>query len=55
MPLMKGSSQKAISANVKELIRAGHERRQAIAIALRLARGKPRKAVNNQQDSGSES
>jgi len=37
MPLMKGSSQKAISANVKELIRAGHERRQAIAIALRLA------------------
>lgn len=39
MPLIKGFSQKVISANVEALMQAGHERAQAIAIALRLARG----------------
>lgn len=34
MPLIKGNSKKAISANIKTEIRAGKPRRQAVAIAL---------------------
>ncbi len=37
MPLVKGSSDVAISTNIRELIKAGHPRDQAIAIALREA------------------
>lgn len=39
MPLKKGSSKSTISANIKELIAAGHPQRQAVAIALETARG----------------
>lgn len=42
MPLKRGSSQKTISANIAELIRAGHDRAQAAAIAYKEA-GKSRK------------
>lgn len=42
MPLKKGSSQDTISENIREMIRSGHPRNQAIAAAMRSA-GKPRK------------
>ena len=41
MPLKKGSSQKVISQNISTEIRAGRDRKQAIAIAMRMA-GKSR-------------
>lgn len=37
MPLKKGSSNKVISENIRELIEAGHPQNQAVAIALRMA------------------
>jgi len=38
MPLKPGSSESVISANIKELIKAGHPQKQAEAIALHEAR-----------------
>jgi hypothetical protein len=38
MPLLKGKSQKVISGNIVEMIKAGHPRDQAIAAALSTAR-----------------
>jgi len=38
MPLRKGKSKKTISKNIKEMIRHGHKRKQAIAAALSTAR-----------------
>jgi hypothetical protein len=38
MPLKKGSSQKTISTNIGEMIKAGHPKDQAIAAALNTAR-----------------
>jgi hypothetical protein len=38
MPLIKGSSKKAISANIGELVGSGRPQRQAVAIALDTAR-----------------
>jgi hypothetical protein len=40
MPLKKGSDQKTISYNIRELIKAGHPHKQAIAAALDMAHGK---------------
>lgn len=37
MPLAKGQSQAIISKNIRELIRAGHSRKQAVAIAYSQA------------------
>jgi hypothetical protein len=37
MPLKKGHSKKTISANIAELIAAGHPRPQAVAIAYENA------------------
>jgi len=42
MPLFKGRSQKVISRNIRELIRSGKSREQAIAIAMSKA-GKRKK------------
>lgn len=42
-PLQKGSSKKAISANIKELRHSGRSQRQAIAISLKLAGKSKRK------------
>lgn len=38
MPLIKGGSQKDISFNIREMIRSGHPRRQAVAAAMNTAR-----------------
>ncbi len=38
MPLAKGSSPKTVSQNIREMIRAGHPQRQAVAAALETAR-----------------
>lgn len=37
MPLLKGKSEKTISANIEELINAGHDPKQAAAIAYKTA------------------
>ena len=37
MPLKPGRSKKVISYNIAEMIRAGHSRNQAIAVAMRKA------------------
>ena len=39
MPLERGKSQKVISRNIKEMVRAGHPVKQAAAAAYREARG----------------
>lgn len=38
MPLIKGKSKEAISKNIKELMDSGRVRKQAVAIALSMAR-----------------
>ena len=37
MPLKKGTSPKVISSNIKELIKSGRPKEQAVAIALNNA------------------
>ena len=41
MPLKKGSSQKTISSNIREMMHAGHSQKQSIAAAMHSA-GKSR-------------
>lgn len=43
MPLKKGSSKKVISANISEMMHAGHPQKQAIAAAMRMAGKKKKK------------
>jgi hypothetical protein len=37
MPLKKGFSDKSISANIKEMKKAGHSHTQAVAAAMQVA------------------
>jgi hypothetical protein len=43
MPLKQGKSKKAVSSNIKTEMAAGKPQRQAIAIALNVARRSPGK------------
>ena len=44
MPLVKGSSRKTVSKNIKTEIAAGRPQKQAVAIALSVARkAKPKR------------
>lgn len=38
MPLKKGSSKETISSNIKEMIKSGHSKEQAVAASLSQAR-----------------
>jgi len=44
MPLKKGKSDKAVSANISELVKSGRPKKQAIAIAMQKA-GRTKKKV----------
>lgn len=37
MPLKKGSSHEVMSSNIKELMKSGRPRKQAVAIAMKTA------------------
>jgi hypothetical protein len=37
MPLKKGTSQRVISGNIREMIKAGHPRDQSVAAAMNKA------------------
>lgn len=52
MPLAEGSSREVISANIAELIRAGHPQKQAAAIAYKEAGETKDDAVEDAQGSG---
>ena len=52
MPLRKGSSQKTISHNIREMRAAGHPQDQAVAAAMNVARHNPPKRKGHPQNLG---
>lgn len=41
MPLKRGSSQATISANIRDMVNAGHSQAQAVAAAMRKSHEQP--------------
>lgn len=52
MPLVKGKSKKTISSNIKTEMDVGKPQKQAIAIALNMARKSGAKIPKNNRNSG---
>jgi hypothetical protein len=50
MPLMRGKSKVAFKHNVRTEIDAGKPKKQAVAIAYRLQRGKQKKKDDDEHD-----
>lgn len=48
MPLKSGHSHEIVSANIKELMKAGHSQRQSMAIALKEARKAKKMAMGGE-------
>jgi len=44
MPLSKGTSQKTVSRNIKEMVREGYPQKQAVAASLEQQRRSKRQA-----------
>lgn len=44
MPLKKGKSKKVISENIREMVKAGHPQKQAVAASLNQARYSKKRA-----------
>ncbi len=45
MPLLKGNDKNIIGENIREMKKAGHPEAQAVAAAMRMAKGKPKKKM----------
>jgi hypothetical protein len=48
MPLKTGKSDKAVSANISELVKSGRPQKQAVAIAMRKA-GRPKRSESGRR------
>lgn len=49
MPLHKGTSQRIIGENIKEMIESGHPKKQAVAASLNQARKSGAKIPKNKK------
>ena len=49
MPLIRGYSKKSVSSNIKEELKAGKSQKQAVAIALSVAREAKKKAAKRKK------